>query len=75
MFNSISMDMVEGPVSKVGFSFSFSISFIKVIQVEKVEDQMELFLEYARNFGVPQVFLQTKYLELKKLYSISGVSL
>ena len=75
MFNSISMDMVEGPVSKVGFSSSFSISFIKVIQVEKVEDQMELFLEYARNFGVPQVFLQTKYLELKKLSSISGVSL
>ena len=39
MYNSIAMDIVEGPVSKV----------------EKIEDQMELFLEYATNFGVPQV--------------------
>ena len=39
MYNSISMDMVDGPVAKV----------------EKIEDQMELFVDYARNFGVPQV--------------------
>ena len=75
MYNSISMDMVEGPVSKVWLaSFSSFYSF-ELNQVEKIEDQMELFLEYARNFGVPQVFMQTKYLELKKLSSISGVSL
>ena len=39
MYNSISMDMVEGPVAKV----------------EKIEDQLELFVKYAKHFGVPQV--------------------
>ena len=39
MYNSISMDMVEGPVAKV----------------EKIEDQMEQFVKYAKHFGVPQV--------------------
>ena len=39
MYNSISMDMVVGPVAKV----------------EKIEDQMEQFVDYAKNFGVPQV--------------------
>ena len=42
MYNSISMDMVVGPVAKV----------------EKIEDQLELFVDYARNFGVPQVNVQ-----------------
>ena len=42
MYNSISMDMVVGPVAKV----------------EKIEDQLELFVDYARNFGVPQVNIQ-----------------
>ena len=46
---------------------------LKVIQVEKIEDQMELFLEYARNFGVPQVFLFSRQNIL--VSSISGVSL
>ena len=45
MYNSISMDMVVGPVAKV----------------EKIEDQMEQFVDYARNFGVPQVI---EYIEL-----------
>ena len=42
MYNSISMDMVEGPVSKV----------------EKIEDQLELFLKYAKRFGVPEVEIE-----------------
>ena len=46
MYNSISMDMVEGPVAKV----------------EKIEDQMEQFVKYAKHFGVPQV---RKYHNLK----------
>ena len=45
MYNSISMDMVVGPVAKV----------------EKIEEQMEQFVDYARNFGVPQVI---EYIEL-----------
>ena len=60
MYNSISMDMVEGPVSKVRFSSFSSFYFFKLIQVEKIEDQMELFLEYARNFGVPQVCITSE---------------
>ena len=44
MYNSISMDMVVGPVAKV----------------EKIEDQLELFVDYARNFGVPQVSIQPR---------------
>ena len=42
------MDMVVGPVAKV----------------EKIEDQMEQFVDYARNFGVPQV---SEYIELAEL--------
>ena len=33
------MDMIEGPVAKV----------------EKIEDKLELFIKYARRFGVPEV--------------------
>lgn len=44
MYNSISMDMVVGPVAKV----------------EKIEDQMEQFVDYAKNFGVPQVMENIK---------------
>lgn len=36
---------------------------------------MELFLEYARNFGVPQVLTLTKYLSFNKVSLILGVSL
>ena len=57
MYNSISMDMVEGPVSKVRLFVTSSSYSSKQFQVEKIEDQMELFLEYARNFGVPQVLI------------------
>ena len=54
----------------------FPLHFLlKVIQVEKIEDQMELFLEYARNFGVPQVLTLTKYLSFNKVSLILGVSL
>ena len=51
MYNSISMDMVEGPVAKV----------------EKIEDQLELFIKYARRFGVPEVKLIKKNLIVNKL--------
>ena len=75
MYNSISMDMVEGPVSKVRLFVSSSSYSSKQFQVEKIEDQMELFLEYARNFGVPQVLTLTKYLSFNKVSLILGVSL
>ena len=59
MYNSISMDMVVGPVAKV----------------EKIEDQMEQFVDYARNFGVPQV---TEYIELAEsnvVIQLAGISI
>ena len=39
MYNSLPMDMIEGPMAKV----------------EKIEDKLELFIKYARRFGVPEV--------------------
>ena len=51
MYNSISMDMVEGPVAKV----------------EKIEDQLELFIKYARRFGVPEVKLIKKKFNCKQV--------
>ena len=60
MYNSISMDMVVGPVAKV----------------EKIEDQMEQFVDYARNFGVPQV---SEYiiilLNLNVVIQLAGISI
>ena len=42
MYNSFPMDMIEGPMAKV----------------EKIEDKLELFIKYARRFGVPEVRLK-----------------
>ena len=42
MYNSLPMDMIEGPMAKV----------------EKIEDKLELFIKYARSFGVPEVKLR-----------------
>ena len=39
MYNSLPMDMIEGPLAKV----------------EKIEDKLQLFIDYARKFGVPEV--------------------
>ena len=39
MYNSLPLDMTEGPMSKV----------------EKIEDKLELFIKYGRRFGVPEV--------------------
>ena len=39
MYNSLPMDMIEGPIAKV----------------EKIEDKLEMFIKYARRFGVPEV--------------------
>ena len=44
MYNSLPMDMIEGPMAKV----------------EKIEDKLELFIKYARRFGVPEVRWQRK---------------
>jgi hypothetical protein len=41
MYNSLPMDMIEGPIAKV----------------EKVEDMLDLFIKYAQSFGVPEVRL------------------
>ena len=38
MYNSLPMDMIEGPLAKV----------------EKIEDKLQLFIDYARKFGVPE---------------------
>ena len=46
MYNSLPMDMIEGPMAKV----------------EKIEDKLELFIKYARRFGVPEVRLTEKEL-------------
>ena len=46
MYNSLPMDMIEGPVAKV----------------EKIEDKLELFIKYARRFGVPEVGWERKNL-------------
>lgn len=53
MYNSISMDMVVGPVAKV----------------EKIEDQMEQFVDYAKNFGVPQVMKNIKLAKINCRHS------
>ena len=57
MYNSISTDMVEGPVAKV----------------EKIEDQLELFIKYARRFGVPEV-KKINDLILNNIFLCLGIS-
>ena len=59
MYNSISMDMVVGPVAKV----------------EKIEDQMEQFVDYAKNFGVPQVIDKIMLLQKDVVIELTGISL
>ena len=46
MYNSLPMDMIEGPMAKV----------------EKIEDKLDMFIKYARRFGVPEVRLIEKEL-------------
>ena len=54
MYNSLPMDMIEGPLAKV----------------EKIEDKLQLFIDYARKFGVPEVKFSVS---TKKVLQILGV--
>ena len=58
MYNSLPMDMIEGPIAKV----------------EKIEDKLEMFIDYARKFGVPEVSVRKEDILLPTLFSIWGVS-
>ncbi|XP_023347598.1 uncharacterized protein LOC111716380 [Eurytemora carolleeae] len=58
MYNSVPMDMIEGPVSKV----------------EKREDKLELFLNYSRRFGVPEKYLFDPEIDLTLKQNIPKVT-
>jgi hypothetical protein len=57
MYNSLPMDMIEGPMAKV----------------ERIEDKLELFIKYARRFGVPEVRLRE--IGFPELIIYEGVSI